>query len=70
MKPDTFQETFQRLSKPPILESQTSETLSNAPYRAWKVCLSKIPRLSKPSLESLIARLALAAAAIARRICP
>jgi hypothetical protein len=33
MKTDTFQETFQRLSKPLILESQTRETLSNAPYR-------------------------------------
>jgi len=53
MKPETFQETFQRLSKPLILESQSRETLSNAPYRAWKVCLSKTTRLAKQNLESL-----------------
>jgi len=66
MKTDTFQETFQRLSKPSILESQTRETLSNAPYRAWKVCLSKTARLATQKLESLAVRLALAAAAICR----
>ena len=62
-----FPETFQADN---FGKSDQRDTFQRPLIGAWKVCLSKMARLSKPSLESLIARLALAAAAVARKICP
>ena len=61
-----FPETFQAHN---FGKSDQRDTFQRPLIGAWKVCLSKMPRLATKNLESLTLRLTLTAIVITRLIC-